>query len=71
MKYVELKNKQAVLNDHDDLGDEWRDRYEFILYRTYSITIYFRLYVRWKRFGKNLNFSYEKILMAIIIKGDL
>jgi len=27
-KYVELKNKQAVLNDHDDLGDEWRDRYE-------------------------------------------
>ena len=25
-KYVELKNKQAVLNDHDDLGDEWRDR---------------------------------------------
>jgi hypothetical protein len=27
-KYVELKNKQAVLNDHDDLGDEWRDKYE-------------------------------------------
>ena len=25
-KYVELKNKLAVLNDHDDLGDEWRDR---------------------------------------------
>ena len=29
IKYVELKNKQAVLNDHDDLGDEWRDRYAF------------------------------------------
>ena len=27
-RYTELKNKKAVLNGHDDLGDEWRDRYE-------------------------------------------
>ena len=27
-RYVELKNKLAVLNGYDDLGDEWRSRYE-------------------------------------------
>jgi len=27
-RYVVLKNQLAVLNGHDDLGDDWRDKYE-------------------------------------------
>jgi len=28
IRYVELKNELARLNGHDDLGDQWRDRFE-------------------------------------------
>ena len=28
IRYVELKNKLAQLNGYNDLGDEWRSRYE-------------------------------------------
>ena len=28
IRYVELKNKLAQLNGYNDLGDEWRKRYE-------------------------------------------
>ena len=27
-RYVELKNKRAQLNGYDDLGDEWKQKYE-------------------------------------------
>ena len=40
IRYVELKNKLAQLNGYNDLGDEWRKRYENEDFETDILNIY-------------------------------
>ena len=40
IRYVELKNKLAQLNGYNDLGDEWRKRYETEDFETDILNIY-------------------------------
>merc|ERR1719244_2541280 len=42
-RYVELKNKIAVLNGYSDLGDQWRSRYETDSFEEDIMTLYSQL----------------------------
>jgi len=43
VRYVELKNKLAVLNGFTDLGDEWRSRYETEDFESDILSLYTQL----------------------------
>ena len=39
-RYVELKNKRAVLNGYDDCGDQWRQKYDSLTFEDEMLAMY-------------------------------
>ena len=38
-RYVELKNKRAVLNGYNDYGDQWRQKYDTLTFEAQCLKI--------------------------------
>jgi len=60
-RYVELKNKRAVLNGYSDYGDQWRQKYDS---KTFEETV-LDLYAQMEPFYKELHAYVRRRLFDI------